>query len=252
MEDHGIPQPQPETQPDPYEARVAALGQAITQLTQGETNGNRLLMLGIAAGTFIKEQAQGDVTAILAGLALLNTYASNVIGTTMALETLKLQGEEVARRAEAEAMAAAEGTDTNDPAWDAHKALCRAEAERELAEARHYIEAVRSGRFVQPEDMEEFERAAAKLEEYHALRLEAIDREPREQAAIGHWLKNVTRAWAAAEAETGRDLPAPVGSGEVRGNDPFPVVVEALENARPRRDNGDPSGGKGLQEAVEE
>lgn len=296
------------TQPDPYEARVAALGQAIDQLTAGESNGNRLLMLGIAAGTFIRQQCGGDVTAILAGLALLNTYASNVIGTTMALEALKAQGEAealaVAQRAEAAAMAAAQSTDNSDPAWDTIKALHRERADDELADARHYVEAVRSGRCQPVGTMEEFEEAAAKLDELHALRLQAIEREPQEHAMVGHWLQNLTKAWAkheqaqaaaqmlpflrgqviayrsgvaelpegmtleAYEAQveeverlaadlragtmTAPDLPAPSGSGEVRDADPLPGVVEALENAPPRRDNGDPSGGKGLQEAIEE
>jgi hypothetical protein len=37
-------------------------------------------------------------------------------------------------------------------------------------------------------------------------------------------------------------LPAPVGSGEVIGNDPFPSVVEKLKDIPPRRDNGSGSG----------
>lgn len=47
----------------------------------------------------------------------------------------------------------------------------------------------------------------------------------------------------------GAPLPALPGSGEVRAADPFPGVVEALEHAPPRRDNGQADGGRGLQDA---
>jgi hypothetical protein len=45
-----------------------------------------------------------------------------------------------------------------------------------------------------------------------------------------------------------RDLtPAPPGTGQVSGADPFPGLVDAVEHAPPKRDNGKADGSQGYE-----